>query len=183
MAGIPVHDEQGSRDRPYDLTVTFAREAIDAVLTTLGSAPWAGPRPELLAVVAVENGDTSFVLASDGDKGRDMREAMVAAAEQYGIPVTLPTEAELATAGIAVSDVAGVNPATLDALAREGGADDTVAGALTWSDTDLGWDADWRMTADGVPYRWRAHRVSFDDAFRSAIGGAARILSGHGAPN
>ena len=78
---------------------------------------------------------------------------------------------------------ASTPPAMLALLARDSGADVAMSGTLTWNDTDLGWDADWQMTADGVPYRWRAHRVSFDNAFRSAIGGAAQILSGHGAPN
>jgi hypothetical protein len=32
MAGIPIHDEQGSRDRPYDLTVSFDPAKIDAAL-------------------------------------------------------------------------------------------------------------------------------------------------------
>ena len=58
MEGIPVHDEQGSRDRPYDLTVIFEPDEVDAALAALGSAPWTGPRPELLVVVAVRNGDT-----------------------------------------------------------------------------------------------------------------------------
>jgi hypothetical protein len=180
MEGIPVHDEQGSRDRPYDPTVSFEPAAIDSVLRSLGSAPWNGPRPELLVVVAVRNGDTRFVLVADGGKGRDMREAMAAAAEQYGMLVTLPTEAALVAAGVTASSL---DQTARDALAGDGGADVTVSGTLTWSDADLGWDADWRMSVDDVPYRWQAHRVSFDNAFRSAIGGAAQVLSGHGAPN
>jgi hypothetical protein len=183
MEGIPVHDEQGSRDRPYDLTVTFDRDVIDAALQSLGSAPWNGPRPELLVIVAVENDDIRFVIDVDGARGRDMREAIAAAAEQYGIPAALPTETALAGGGITATDPGGLDTATLDTLARDSGADVTVSGTLAWSDADLGWDADWRMTLVDVPYRWRTRRVSFDDAFRSAIGGAAQILSGHGPPN
>ena len=183
MAGIPVHDEQGSRDRPYDLTVVFRPDGIDEALDALGSAPWSGPRPELLVLVAVRNGSTEFILAVDGAKGRDMREAMAAAAEQFGMQTTLPKEAALAEAGIAGRGGADLAPAALDALAIDSGADIPLSGTLTWSDADLGWDAAWRMTADGIPYRWQAHRVSFDQAFRTAVGGAAQILSGHGAPN
>ena len=111
-----------------------------------------------------------------------MREAMAAAAEQFGMPVTLPTEAALAEAGITAT-TRKTSTGGLDALARDSGADIALSGTLTWNDTDLGWDAEWKMTVDDVPYRWQAHRVSFDNAFRSAIGGAAQILSGHGAPN
>jgi hypothetical protein len=112
-----------------------------------------------------------------------MREAMVSAAEQYGMPVTLPTEEALAEFGVTATDLDSLDPQALAALAGGSGADVAVSGTLTWSDAALGWEAGWRMTADNVPYRWRAHRVSFDDAFRGAIGGAAQILSGHGAPN
>lgn len=182
MEGIPVHDEQGSRDRPYDLTVTFEPEAIDAALEAMGGEPWRGPRPALLVVVAVRNGDAGFVLAADGAKGRDMREALAGAAEQYGMPAELPTEAALVNAGIASPGFAHVEWEVFDALLSSTDADVAVTGTLTWSDADLGWDADWGMTIDGVPYRWQSHRVSFDNAFRSAIGGAARILSGHGPP-
>src|SRR6478735_4661777 len=45
MEGIPIHDEQGSRDRPYDLTVTFEPEKIDTVLAALGGKPWGAVRP------------------------------------------------------------------------------------------------------------------------------------------
>lgn len=171
MEGIPVHDEQGSRDRPYDLTVDFDPAAIDALLARMGAAPWPAPRPELLAVVKVENGATRFFLAADGREGRDMREAMDAAAAKYGMPVVLPTRAELARAGDAAALLAAVD------------ADAAVAGTLDWDDAALGWTVDWTMTADGMDHRWTAEAVSFDAAFSVAIGGAAQILSGHGAPD
>jgi hypothetical protein len=66
MAGIPVHDEQGTRDRPYDLTVRFDPAKIDAALRALGREPWEGPRPRLAVFVGVEIGGTTYLLASDG---------------------------------------------------------------------------------------------------------------------
>ncbi len=134
-----------------------------------------GPRPEVLAVVAVENGALRFTLAADGAKGRDMREAMAEAAGRYGMPVALPGEALAADAG--------VDDRGLEALRGAAGADVALAGTLAWSGADLAWNADWRLVVGGRPYRWSAYRVSFDDAFRAAIGGAAQILSGQGAPD
>ena len=161
MAGIPVHDEQGSRDRPYDLIVDFAPAAIDAMLAGLGETPWAGPRPELLALVTVENGATRFPLTADGARGRDMREALAAAATLYGVPVELPSAA----------------------AASPNGAGLALDGTLRWDDAALGWMADWTIAAGGTTYRWTAEAVSFDQAFRVAVGGAAQVLSGHGAPH
>ena len=63
------------------------------------------------------------------------------------------------------------------------GGDLALAGNLLWSEQALGWIADWRMDARGKSYRWQIRGVGFDDAFRSAMSGAAQILSGHGQPN
>jgi len=38
------------------------------------------------------------------------------------------------------------------------------------------------MAWQGRPHRWRFRSVTFDEAFRRAIGGAAQILSGNGDP-
>ncbi len=38
------------------------------------------------------------------------------------------------------------------------------------------------ITENGREYRWQIRGVSFDEAFRDAMRGAARILSGNGAP-
>ena len=44
MEGIPIHDEQGTRDRPFDLTVEFHPAKIDALLEALGRAAWSSYR-------------------------------------------------------------------------------------------------------------------------------------------
>ena len=46
-SGIPKHDEQGTRDRPYTLVVAFDPAKIDAVLADLGDQPWTVERPRL----------------------------------------------------------------------------------------------------------------------------------------
>ena len=53
---------------------------------------------------------------------------------------------------------------------------------MVWSEQALGWIADWRLRAGGESYGWQISGVNFDDAFRSAMAGAAQILSGHGQP-
>lgn len=181
MAGIPVHDEQGSRDRPYDLTVSFRPERIDAMIASLGRVPRTGPRPELLALIAVDFGGARFLLASDGRRGRDMRDALIAAADRYGMPLALPQEADLAAAGLAdgTGAAAGVVPLPLAGA----GADLALVGTLAWNETDPGWTVDWSLDEGSVTHHWRVSGVSFDDAFRAGVRGAAQILSGHGEPD
>jgi hypothetical protein len=183
MAGIPVHDEQGTRDRPYDLTVRFDPAKIDAALRSLGREPWRAPRPRLAMFVAVEIGGTAYLLASDGKRGRDQREALAEAAARSGMPIALPDEAAVAAAGLSYPKLQGIDPERLDATASAIGGDLALAGNLMWSEQALGWIAEWRLDARATSYRWQVRGVGFDDAFRSAMSGAAQILSGNGQPS
>jgi uncharacterized protein len=182
MAGIPVHDEQGTRDRPYDLTVAFDLGKIDAALRSLGLEPWGAARPRVVVLVAVRLGPTTYLLASDGERGRDQREALADAAERFGIPIALPDQAALVKAGLSYESLPTIDLRRLDAAARTMGGDLALGGSMLWSEAALGWIADWRLGAQGKSYRWQIRGASFDDAFRNAMAGAAQILSGHGPP-
>jgi hypothetical protein len=180
MAGIPVHDEQGTRDRPYELTVRFREDAIEAALRALGRSPWPEPRPRVVMVLRVTSGATAYTLSADGGRGRDMRDALAAAAQQFGIEVTLPDSAE----GQEMEPEAAVAGDTqFDDIVEPLGADVALAGALVWDDTALGWASDWSLPHAGQVHEWHVEGVSFDSAFRNAIGGAAQILSGNGTPD
>lgn len=179
MAGIPVHDEQGTRDRPYDLFVEFRPGEIDALLRSLGRAPWPAPRPRVAVFLEVEHGALRYLLARDGKRGIDQRESLAAAAEGVGLPLVLPTEAALAALGASPE---AMDATTLQDAAKAAGGDAPLAGRLAWSDRDLGWNADWRLVSAGVTHAWRISGVNFDEAFRHGTRGTAQILSGNGEP-
>jgi hypothetical protein len=188
MSGIPVHDEQGTRDRPYDLIVDFDPAKIDAALRSLGRATWDPMRPRVAVIFGVDNGARTYMLAGGGggggDLGRDERESLAAAAERRGLPVVLPNAAALADAGVRYETVPAAEPATLDALAASAGGDVALAGRMAWSDQENGWIADWRLPSPaGDTYRWRVHAATFDEAFRRGLGGAAQVLSGNDRPD
>jgi hypothetical protein len=164
-SGIPKHDEQGTRDRPYTLVVAFDPAKIDAVLADLGDQPWTVERPRLAPAVQVTALRGSFVLTGDDDAGRDQRDAFTAAAEKYGLLLVLPSAAAVAAGS--------VQPASAVPL----------AGTLVWSDQAGGWVASWRLSWHGQVYAWGVKGVSFDDAYRNAARGALQILSGHGTPD
>ena len=182
MSGTPKRDEQGTRDRPYDLTVTFDPAKIDAAVRALGLAPWGASRPRLLAVVGMRNGAVITMLTSDGDRVRDQRDAFMAAASKRGLPVVLPSAAALSAAGLDFAHLAKADMGRLDALATQSDSDQALAGRLVWVDRSLGWTADWRIAWQGGTPRWRITGVSFDEAFRCGLGGVLQILSGHGTP-
>jgi hypothetical protein len=183
LAGIPVHDEQGTRDRPYDLTVSFQPAKIDAALRSLGREPWPAARPRVAVLVAVRLGPTAYLLARDGERGLDQREALADAAERFGLPMALPDQAALTKAGLTYESLPSEDLSRLDAIARTMGGDLALGGSMVWSEEALGWIADWRLGPQGKSYQWQIRGVGFDDAFRNAMAGAAQILSGHGPPN
>lgn len=176
MSGTPIHDEQGSYDRPHDLTCVFDRPKLDAFLATLGRKPWLD-RPQLTAVIAIRDikgADSLLAKDSLGPRDNDMRSALAAAAAGQGLELELPGAATLAASHL---DAA----ASVDALARQSGTGKVLVGTLVWRDkSPPGWIAEWHIA--GQPPRWGISGVGFDDAFRAGIGGAAQVLSGNGDP-
>jgi uncharacterized protein len=180
--GIPVHDEQGTHDRPHDLTVDFDRGKIDAAIAALDSKPWLDPRPRLAIILGVRNATGQFVLSADGEQGFYMRDSFAAASDRIAMPIVLPSRSLIDSAGLRQDSIGTADLAALDKVAKEAGGDQALAGTLTWSDADRGWIAEWRLAMSGKTYAWRISGVSFDDAFRNALRGAAQVLSGNGQP-
>jgi uncharacterized protein len=180
LEGKPVHDEQGTYDRPHFLTCRFDRQRIDDVLKLLGRTPWLAPRPRLVMVVAVHGRKTNGILSSDGDFDPDMREALANASLRYGLMVHLPSVATLESNRIGLDMVAVTSSDRLLRVAESSDSDLPIVGDLLWSDAALGWVATWRLETSGRVSRWSVSGVNYDEAFRNAVRGAARVLSGNG---
>jgi len=173
----PVHDDQGTGDeRPYDLVVRFDHAKIDAALKELGTAPWQGPRPQVVPVLAVTGFSRSYLLSAEVKPGAEQRGALAAAAEQYGLPLHVPREAELAAWGVA----AGGFPTP---RAQPTGERAFVAGTLTFDEDKPGWVGAFRMRWRDTDYAWGISGVNYDEAFRALMRGVARVASGRGVPD
>jgi uncharacterized protein len=182
LEGKPVHDEQGTYDRPHFLTCQFDPQKIDNVLKTLGRNSWLGHRPRLVMVLMVHGPASSGILTSDGAFDPDMREALANAARRYGLKVNLPSKAVLQSNQIN-SDTATITPNDrMMRVAESSGSELPLVGDLRWSDAALGWVATWNVEVNGRRYRWSVNGVNYDEAFRNAVRGAARVLSGAGDP-
>ncbi|MFD2058930.1 DUF2066 domain-containing protein [Mesorhizobium calcicola] len=182
MEGIPVHDEQGTHDRPHDLYCQYTPATIGPVLASLGSKPWLTERPRLAVFLSTEQGIRHFALDADDERGVLMRESFGNAAAPLAMQVTFPTAALLSQAGLDDKTLRDADMAKLDIAAKKAGADQALSGSIVWSDKELGWVADWRLAMAGKTYAWQVRGVSFDEAFRVAMRGAAQILSGNGQP-
>lgn len=172
MTDLPRHDEQGTRDRPFDLIAHVDPARMGAELARAGLKQWLD-RPTLLVSVRVSKEGEDFPLTADGLQGERQRRALLSAGETYGVRVALLTERQTGAAG-----GAGPDPGTLR-LTDGAGRVLVLNGTLTWSDADFGWNAEWRITSGGGRQRsWDIRGVSFDEAFRSGVGGVAAALSG-----
>jgi hypothetical protein len=182
LEGKPVHDEQGTYDRPHFLICQFDPQKIDSVLKTLGRKPWLAHRPRLVMLLVVHGRTNDSILSRDGAFDPDMREALANAAQRYGLTVNLPSVATLQSNRINI-DTAEITP--VDRLLRVAELSDgelPLVGDLRWSDPALGWVVNWRLAVNGRRYRWSCSGVNYDEAFRNAVRGAARVLSGNGEP-
>ena len=87
-----------------------------------------------------------------------MRGALIAASERFGLEVAIP--ATTATTPI------------LNQAPR-------LSGRLTWDDASSSWDGSWTLTQGTAKLDYVSRSDSFDEAFRAAILGATRVMSGH----
>jgi hypothetical protein len=182
LSGRPIHDEQGTYDRPHFLTCHFNPAKIDNVLASLGRRAWKGRRPVLVMIVTVHGRKGDGILAKDGDFDPDMRESLGNAVQRYGLDVVLPAAELLRANGITPAADAKAVAARAGAIASVAGGDQPLTGDLTWSDKAHGWIATWRLTARGRQFVWSASGINYDEAFRVALRGAMRALSGNGEP-
>src|SRR6266478_2153724 len=169
MSGTPTRDEQGTRDRPYDLIVDFDEKKIDDLLRALRLKPWLSHRPVVAVFVEMQQDPRMYMVTADADQSALQRESLLAAAARRGMTIVLPG------AGFGT-----MTASTLGSVAARQGGEVALIGRLVWVDRELGWATQWQMDWRSRTHRWRVRGVTFDEAFRRGIGGAAQILSGNG---
>ncbi|MEN3148879.1 DUF2066 domain-containing protein [Neorhizobium sp. IRAMC:178] len=176
LGGKPIHDEQGTYDRPHDLTCRYDPAVIDDLLATLRSRPWLEKRPSLAVFLDVQRDGPLFHVSPDDPRDAAMRESFVLGAEPVSMRVVFPPSAHLNTWAL--------GPASPDVnrAVQASGSDLALVGRLVWSDKELGWIATWRLATGKSEHAWTVRGVNFDEAFRAAMRGAAQILSGNGDP-
>ena len=180
LYGGPIHDEQGTRDRPYDMMVTFDKTKIADFLRTLGRTLWTGPRPTVIPVIALKDlRGRSFILATDSVRGIDQREALVPVARTYALGYRLPDMALLTKENLTY---ARLSQATITPQLDRTTGEAVLVGVLNASENPPGWKVKWRLTWQGMVIRWAATTPSFDAAFKVGFAGAEQVFAGNGLP-
>src|SRR5260221_903811 len=176
LAGIPIHDDQGTYDRPHDLPVRFDPKRIDAALAELGEQPWRGKRPVVVPVLTVRGFAATYLLSAEQPAAAEQRGSLANAAGEYGVKLRIPTGAELAVWGVIVGPFPSPQAPVLPNQAL-------VAGTLEFQEALPGWVGSWRMRWHDADYAWRISGVNYDAAFLSIVSGVVRVASGHGNPD
>jgi len=177
MAAVPLHDDQGTSDRPHKLTVYFIPAEIDDLLAQFGDKPWRGERAVVVPVLLVHGRKPpAYVLSAEIPAGEEQRGSFATAADQFGMDVRIPSEAELFDWGASV-----VHFPSEPLPASDGEA--IVVGQLDWSESLPGWIGKWRMRWQGADYRWGISGVNYDAAFRNIVRGVVLVASGAGSPD
>jgi len=176
MVAFFHHDDQGTYDRPFDLTVHFDPGKIDATIAELGESKWTDVRPTVVPVIVVRGTAKSYLLTRTISDGVAMRGSFARAGIKFGMPVRIPRALELTDWGVAQDRPL---PAVVSSQTEA-----RVYGTMEFkSNAPIGWTVNWRMHWDGTDYSWKVEGVSYDAAFDSMVAGVARVASGHGAPD
>ncbi|WP_426958506.1 DUF2066 domain-containing protein [Muricoccus radiodurans] len=147
----PVHDEQGTRDRPYLLTVRFDPGGLRGALAALGERPWVSGRGRIGPMLTLRFRDGRETMLTGDDPLLDRpRAALTDAGVRYAMAIALPL---------------------MGAVTVPRGAD-RVDGSVTWVEAEFGWRATFRLRGD----EWGVSGASLDEAFRAFVGGAALRL-------
>jgi hypothetical protein len=176
--GLKINDEQGTRDRPFDLRVLFDKAKIDALLAARSLKPWSAARPQLLSLVVVRFPANSYVMSADGQLGYAQRLALADASNRRGLPTLLPGQAVLAGARLTPDGIARLSPDELSKLTASLGGELPLRGIMVWDDKLPGWRTDWTLMANGQAHRWHDDSPSFDEAFRRVVQHSAAIFAG-----
>lgn len=174
MKHLPLGDEQGTRDRPFYLTVDFDPAKVDQALAGIGLKPLGADRPLVLVVLWVKTAFRSYGLAATDDNGTDQRDALLDAARRRGVALVLPSVAEAGR--IDEAFIAPANQPTLDRLAEAHQAQAVLSGSLVF-DPDAAWRVRWRFVKGAQTGDWRFNNVTFDQAMRGAMNGTLAAIA------
>ncbi len=177
MAGTPRHDEQGTYDRPYRMTIAFDPQKVDALLAKLGEKPWVGTRTTIVPIVLVRGRDApntkTYLVTAEEPLAANARAALARFAVRYGVPVQVPDAADL--------KAWGVGDAAFPVVDSQDGAV-MAGGTVTFRVATLGWVGIWRVRVGNDIRVWSMAGVELDDALDRLIAGSVAAESGHPPP-
>ncbi len=153
--GIQISDEQGTRDRSFEFTVTFDQEKINLLLSDAGGVPWLGERPGVHILLTVWDGQASYLVTETSERGWGQREVIFSLRNRTALSLTIPA-----------SNVVPVRaePNT------------TLIGHMSVN-KDGYWLSDWKLNHRESKQSWKSPIGTFDKVIGHAIWNSADLLA------
>jgi uncharacterized protein len=176
--GIPIHDEQGTRERAHFLRMWFKEADVRQALEGVGLRIWGRDRALVAVFLTIQDARRRFVLASSGEAGSLQREVLQEAARRRGVPTALLSGHDIIDHEAAAARIAGGDTVSLWPEAERLSAGAILAGQLSITPSGY-WSITWFLDTGGGVRSWSLDNVTFDAALKSGIETAARVLSGN----
>jgi uncharacterized protein len=165
MKDIPVHDEQGTRDRPYFLRMLFDPAKFDAALAGAGIEAWQGERPKVAIWLGIRDARGTYIVTRTANQGYEQREVLKEASRRRAVPIVLPEEGQTA---VAYHDIEQGERGKLQEASEPSGTACILYGVLEF-DGQSHWNVGWHAFGNGIDAQWRMTGVTFDRALKGAI--------------
>jgi hypothetical protein len=176
MQGIPIHDEQGTRERPHFLRMRFHSLGVAAALQQIGITPWSSNRPQVVIWLGIQDSLRAYVLGADTAFGSGQREVLKSVAHKRGVPVILPEMQATDRAAITYDEIAAATMPRLRQVSERYGGEALLVGTLVMDDKGY-WTLICTLAWHDCQRRWQLSGVTFDVALRTAIERSAKLLA------
>ena len=155
------------------LVVQFDETAVNQALVDASAPLWGKVRPDLLVLLAVEEGTSHYLLATNS--ATDLSTSLDAAARRRGLPLLLPRIEDVDQKRILFADVWGDFSQPIMDASKRYGANAVLAGRI--SRVDGSWQSRWSLYQGEDVQRWQDNDAQRDGVVAMGIDGAADRLS------
>lgn len=158
-----------------NLWVQFDGIALAKEIRELGLPYWGADRPDVLVWLAVDNNGQRFLAseaAADAVAGAVRR-----AAQQRGLPVTLPLMDLQDQRAIEFTDVWGGFLGGIESASERYRPQVILIGKLDRTRAGGGWRSEWNLLGAASDRSWSGHAATLNQAVEQGIGDAAQWLA------
>ncbi len=160
---------------PLDyLSVDFDPSRIKNTLRESNISPWGEQRPEVLVWLSIEDNTQKSMFVAD--QMPEVDRALHAAAEENGVPVTVPLWDLTDQQSLSLDDLETGNEERIRQASLRYETDAILAGRLSHR-LDGTWDASWRLYLQNMDATWQGNFSDLPGAFRSGTSGVYTRLA------
>lgn len=155
------------------LWAQFDEVALTRELRKLGLPYWGRDRPDVLVWLAVDNQGNRFLIPDTSPT--PLAAELRAAAQQYGLPVSLPLLDLEDQRAVSFSDLWGGFLGTVQKASERYRPQVVLVGRVGRSRDS--WSGQWSMLGAGARQNWTAHGASAEDVIQAGLSELAGLLA------